>query len=140
MSEEKPYRPHGVTTLTPYLAIRGAARAIDFYKKAFGAREVARFEGEGGRIDHATILIGDATLYLSDEEERAPSPQAIGGTPFSFHMYVPDCDAVFDRAIAAGARSLEPVPNKEWGDRWGHVEDPFGYRWGIATMLKEQPE
>jgi len=134
MSEEREYRPHGVTTLTPYLAVRGAAKAIDFYKKAFDARELSRFEGDGGRVDHATILIGDATVYLADESDRAPSPQALGGTPMVFHMYVPDCDAVYERALAAGARSIAPVADQEWGDRYGQVEDPFGYRWGIATM------
>jgi uncharacterized glyoxalase superfamily protein PhnB len=133
MSEHKTYRPEGVTTVTAYLSVQGGADAIDFYKRAFSAEERFRLDGDGGRIEHATLTIGDSTVYLSDESPQSPAPRALGGSPVTLYMYVPDCDAVWQRALAAGATEIEPMADQEWGDRWGMLRDPFGHLWGIAT-------
>jgi uncharacterized glyoxalase superfamily protein PhnB len=138
--QDTSYRPEGVTTITAYLTVKGGAQAIDFYKRAFDAEELYRLEGDGGRIDHATLRIGDSTLYLCDENEHAQSPTTLGGTPITFHMYVPDCDAIWRRAVDAGATQISPVADQDWGDRYGQVEDPFGYRWGIATQKEAAPQ
>lgn len=132
-----PHRPPDITTVTPYLTVHGAAAAIDFYVRAFAAEERYRLEGEGGRIEHATLRIGDATLYLADApaNQPVPAPAPAGGpTSVMLFMYVPDCDAVWRRALAAGASELVPMADQEWGDRFGQLRDPFGHVWGIATM------
>jgi uncharacterized glyoxalase superfamily protein PhnB len=136
----KNYRPDDVTTITPYLTIKGASKAIDFYKKAFDAEELSRMDGPDGLIMHAAIRIGDATLYLTDEMEGFPSPQTFGGSPVGLHMYVKDCDAVFKKAIAAGAKEVMPMGDQPWGDRYGQLDDPFGHRWGITTQKEELTE
>jgi uncharacterized glyoxalase superfamily protein PhnB len=128
------YRPEGVTTVTPYLAIQNAAAAIEFYERAFGAEVLLRMDEPDGTVGHATLRIGDSTIYVTDERPGNVSPKTLGATPITFHMYVPDCDATFARAVAAGAMETAPVADQEWGDRYGQVEDPFGYRWGIATL------
>jgi PhnB protein len=131
--------PDGYPTLTPYLIVRGAADAIDFYQRAFGAKEVVRHPGEAGRIMHAEIRVGDSPIMLADESPQmdAKSPMALGGSPVSLFLYVEDVDASFDRAIEAGATVVRPVRNENHGDRMGGVEDPFGYSWWLATHIED---
>jgi PhnB protein len=131
--------PDGYHTATPYIICRGAAKAIEFYKQAFGATETMRLAGPGGRIGHAEIRIGDSTIMLADEhpEMGAKSPQTIGGTATSILLYVADVDAVFQRAIAAGATVERPVEDKFYGDRMGGVIDPFGHKWYIGTHKED---
>lgn len=123
------------------MIVKGAAGAIEFYKKAFGATELFRMEGAGGKIGHAEIRIGTSPIMLADEhlEMDARSPQSIGGTPVSILLYVADVDAQFKQAVAAGARVLKPVQDQFYGDRSGFLEDPFGHRWGLATHKEDVP-
>lgn len=127
--------PDGYHAVTPYLFIKGAARAIEFYQQTFGATERLRLEMPGGSIGHAELTLGDSTIMLADEAPsmQALSPQSVGGTPVMIHLYVEDVDAVFNRAVAGGARVLQPVEDKFYGDRSASILDPFGHQWGIAT-------
>jgi PhnB protein len=127
--------PEGYHSLTPYLTVDGAARAIAFYQKAFGAREVLRLDGPGGKVGHAEITIGDSRLMLGDEfpELDARGPKAFGGSPVGLYLYVEDADAVVAKAVAAGATLTSPVTDKFYGDRSGSLTDPFGHHWFIAT-------
>jgi uncharacterized glyoxalase superfamily protein PhnB len=127
--------PKASGCLIPGLAIRGASDAIAFYKKAFGAKELSRMAGPDGRLMHAELKLGDRVLFLGDEspEMGAPSPQTLGGSPVSLMHYVKDVDAVFARAVAAGATPVMPPADMFWGDRYGMVLDPFGHRWALAT-------
>jgi len=131
----------GFHTVTPALAIRGAAKAIEFYQKAFNAVEVFRMEGKDGRIVHAEIRIGDSMVMLCDEmpEWNCLSPETLGGSAISLRLYFPDADAQVAQAVAAGATVERPLANHPYGDRSGMVRDPFGYRWGIATQIEEVP-
>ncbi len=129
--------PEGYHTVTPYLCIRGAAKALDFYARAFGAKEKVRMPGPDGKVMHAEILIGDSLVMLGDENPQAKSPSALGGTPVSIMLYVPDVDAVFKRATAAGAKTETPPADMFWGDRYGKLIDPFGHSWGIATHVED---
>lgn len=133
------YLPAGYHTATPYLIVSDAARAIEFYKQAFGATEVLRLALPGGKVGHAEIQIGDSRIMLADEfpEMDARSPATIGGTPVTMLLYFPDCDAVFARALSAGARVLRPVEDQFYGDRAGTVADPFGHKWTIATHTED---
>ena len=130
--------PDGYHSITPYLICKGAAKALDFYKKAFGATELMRFD-MGGSIGHAEIKIGDSIVMLGDamKEMGHKSPKTLGGTPVTLMMYVEDVDATFDRAIKAGAQTLRPVENQFWGDRMGGVTDPFGHQWFLATHVED---
>lgn len=123
--------PDGYHTVTPYLIVRGAAAAIEFYKKAFAATELFRLDSPSGKIGHAEMRIGDSPIVLADEhpEMGAKSPQTIGGSPVSIMLYVEDVDAVVPRAVAAGAKVTRPVEDKFYGDRMGGLEDPFGHVW-----------
>jgi PhnB protein len=129
--------PDGYHSITPYLTIRDAAVAIDFYKHVFGAVEKERMMGgpEGTKVIHAELKIGDSIVMLSDEfpDFEAFSPSHLEGTTCSIMLYVEDCDAVIDRAVAAGAQLKTPVEDMFWGDRMGRVLDPFGHKWAIAT-------
>lgn len=131
--------PAGYHTLTPYLIVRDAARAIDFYKQAFGAQEIARMPGPDGKgIMHAEIKIGDSMVMLADEMAgMQKSPQTLGGTGTQLFLYVKDADAVFDRAVAMGAKPRMNPADMFWGDRFGQVEDPFGHQWDIATHIED---
>jgi PhnB protein len=131
--------PEGYHTVTPYLMFSGASAAIEFYKKALGASEVLRMDEPSGRIHHAEIKIGDSHIMLADEhpEMQALSPKTIGGSPVSMHVYVEDVDAAVDRAVKAGAKLVRPVADQFYGDRTGGIEDPFGYRWFIATHKED---
>jgi PhnB protein len=127
--------PKAYGAVTPALAIRGAADAIAFYRMAFGAKELSRMPGPDGKLMHAEIRIGDSIVMLGDEspEMGSPSPQTLNGSPVGLMLYVKDVDAVFARAVAAGAKPVMPPADMFWGDRFGSVTDPFGHRWSIAT-------
>ena len=131
--------PDGMHSLTPHLVCRGAAAAIDFYGRAFGAIELFRLPGPDGRLIHACVRIGDSQLFLVDEmpEHGALGPQALKGTPVTLHLQVEDADAAFARAMRAGAMVTMPLADMFWGDRYGQVVDPFGHHWSIATHLRE---
>src|SRR5258706_218374 len=133
------YIPEGYHTLTPYLIVSGAGRAIEFYKQAFGATELVRMPGPGGKIIHAGLEVGDSRLMLADEhpEMDARGPQSIGGTPVGLAVYFPDVDAVTARAVSAGAKLLRPVQDQFYGDRSGTILDPFGHKWTIATHKED---
>jgi PhnB protein len=139
MSNKTKPVPEGYHTATPYLVVRDAGRAIDFYANAFGATEVYRMPAVGGRIPHAELKIGDSRIMLSDEfpERGSSSPQTLGGTAASVLLYVEDADAAFKQALAAGARELSPLQDMFWGDRFGKLADPFGHEWGIATHVED---
>jgi PhnB protein len=134
--------PTGYAGVTPYLIIRGAARALDFYKKAFGATELLRFGGPDGKIGHAEIKIGEGVVMLADEspERGHKSPQTLGGNAVSLLFYVPDVDAFFAKAVAAGATVRQPLADQFYGDRSGTIVDPFGHVWTIATHTEDVSE
>ena len=136
-----PAIPEGYRTATPYLIVQGAADAIEFYKRAFGATEMLRMADPQGRVGHAEIRIGDSVIMLADEHPgmgyRAPS--SLGGSSVSILLYLEEVDAVFERATKAGAKVLRPVANQFYGDRSGTLEDPFGHIWTIATHVEDVP-
>lgn len=138
MSDKVKPIPEGYHSVTPYLCVSDAARAIEFYKEAFGATEVGRMEAPGGRVGHAEIKIGDSFVMLADEfpEINFRSPQTLGGPSTQFMIYVEDVDARVEQAVAAGAKLVRPVKDQFYGDRTGGVEDPFGHFWYIATRLE----
>jgi PhnB protein len=131
--------PEGYPQVTPYLCVNGATAAIQFYADVFGATERMRLPGPDDTIGHAEILIGDSLIMVSDEapDLGIQSPTTIGGTPVTLSVYVEDVDAVFDRAIQAGATSLRPVEDQFYGDRSGQFRDPFGHRWNVATHIED---
>ena len=131
--------PKGFHTVTPSIFVAGAAKAIDFYKKAFGAEEVMRFPGPDGKIMHAEIRIGDSSIMLADEmpEQGGKGPKSYGGTPVSFFVYGEKVDAAWKRAVDAGAKTIQPLEDQFWGDRTGCVEDPFGHHWWLAQHIKD---
>jgi PhnB protein len=138
MAATKPI-PEGYHSVTPYLILDRAADAIRFYKEALGASEILRMDRPDGRIGHAEIKIGDSPVMLADEhpEQGALSPKKIGGSPVMLHVYVEDVDRAVERAVAAGAKLIRPVADQFYGDRTGGIEDPFGYRWYIATHKED---
>jgi PhnB protein len=131
--------PEGFHTVTPHLVIKGAAEAIEFYKKAFDAEEISKLPGPDGRLMHGAVKIGDSIVFLVDEapEWGSRGPQSLGGTPVGIHLYVKDVDAVFERAVAAGVTVKMPVENMFWGDRYGVVTDPFGHNWSLASRRED---
>ena len=133
--------PDGYRTATPYLIVKGAAEAIEFYKRAFGATEMLRMADPQGKIHHAEIRIGDSMIMLADEQPAMGyrSPRSIGGSSVSFLLYLEDVDAVFERAVKAGAKAQQPVKNQFYGDRSGTLEDPFGHVWTVATHVEDVP-
>lgn len=133
------YIPAGYHTATPYLIVRGAAAAIEFYKAVFGATEVMRMGAPDGSVAHAEVEIGNSRIMLGDENPAwgAAGPQSIGGTPVGLCLYVPDVDARFAAAVAHGATVEKPVANQFYGDRSGTVVDPFGHKWTIATHIED---
>jgi PhnB protein len=133
--------PEGMHTITPHLVCAGGDAAIEFYKKAFGAEEVMRLPGPGGKIGHAMLRIGDSSIMLADEFPQWESlgPLALKGSPVTLHLAVADVDRAFERALAAGARVRMPLADMFWGDRYGIVEDPFGHRWSLATHVRDVP-
>jgi len=139
-SKVKPI-PEGYHAVTPYLIVNGGAKAIDFYKKAFGATELFRMAQPDGKIGHAEITIGDSPIMLADEAPQmgAKSPRSFGGSPVGIHLYVEDVDKIFNQAVAAGAKVERPVEDKFYGDRAGGIIDPFGHRWYISTHKEDVP-
>lgn len=131
--------PKGYHTLTPNMTVRDAARAIEFYKQAFGAEEKGVMKGPDGKVMHAELRIGDSLFMLADEfpEFGSLSPQSTGGSGMGLHIYVEDVDSAFDRATKAGAKVEMPVTDMFWGDRYGKVVDPFGHKWSIATHKRD---
>ena len=140
MAKNKSRVPEGFHTVTPHLEVRGAAKAIEFYKKAFGATEIFRNYGPDGKaIMHAQLRIGDSPVLLHDEFQEAgvSSPHALEGSPVTLHLYVEDADAVFRQAVAAGATVDMPIQDMFWGDRYGQLTDPFGHVWSIGTHKED---
>lgn len=131
--------PDGYRSVTPYLIVSGAAEAIDFYRRAFNAKERMRMPGPGGKIMHAELDIGDCILMLADEfpQMGAVSPKTLGGTPVGFCIYVENVDSRFQQAIDAGAKVDRPLANQFYGDRTGTLIDPFGHKWTIATHVED---
>ncbi|HEX5394581.1 MAG TPA: VOC family protein [Rhodocyclaceae bacterium] len=134
--------PPGMHALTPHLICRNAAAAIDFYVKAFGAKELARLPGPDGKVMHAMLKIGDSTLMLADEYPQTTpacpqSAETLHGSPVILHLYVSNADTVAAQAVEAGAKVLMPVEDMFWGDRYGRFEDPFGHQWSIATHVRD---
>ena len=140
MAKVKP-TPDGYHNVTPYLIVDGAAKAIDFYKKVFGATEKMRMPSPGGKVGHAELILGDSVIMLADEhpEMGARAPHAYGGSAVSLMLYVPDVDATVATAIAGGAKVVRQVENQFYGDRMGTIEDPFGHRWYVATHVEDVP-
>jgi len=134
--------PEGYHTVTPYLIVKGAADAIEFYKKAFNAKELFRMPTPDGKVGHAELQIGDSRIMLGDEcpEMDAVSPTTIGNTAISLMLYVEDVDTIAEQAIAAGARVLKPVADQFYGDRNGMFADPFGHKWCIGTHKEDLTE
>ena len=133
--------PEGYRSVTPYLVIKGASAAIDYYKQVFGAKERMRMDAPGGMVGHAELEIGDSVVMLADEfpEQGFKGPRSLGGSPVSILLYVEKVDDVFKRAVAAGARELKPVADQFYGDRMGTLEDPFGHVWSVATHVEDVP-
>jgi len=133
--------PEGYHSVTPYLIVDDATRALEFYKRAFGAVEKFRMPAPGGRIGHAEITIGDSTVMLADENPSmdARSARTIGGSPMFLMIYIEDVDKMVAQAVAAGGTLKRPVANQFYGDRTGSVEDPFGYLWYLATHVEDVP-
>ena len=131
--------PEGYHTLTPFLTVRNAAKAIEFYKQAFGAEERGIAKDPTGKVMHAEIKIGDSIVMLADEfpEFGSVAPDSGGGTSMGLHIYLDNVDQAFDRAVKAGAKVEMPVANQFWGDRYGRLKDPFGHKWSIATHVKD---
>ena len=134
-----PILPQSLITVTPSLFVAGAAKAIDFYKKALGAEEVMRFPSPDGKIMHAEIRIGDSTIMLGDEmpDHGGKGPRSYGGTPVSFFVYRENVDAAWKRAVDAGAKQIMPLEDQFWGDRAGCFEDPFGHQWWLAQHVQD---
>jgi uncharacterized glyoxalase superfamily protein PhnB len=137
-SKVKPI-PEGMHTVTPHLVCKGAAAAIEFYKKAFGASELHRLPGKDGKLMHAAVKIGDSTVMLVDEmpEWGSLGPKSLKGSPVTIHLYVEDVDKFAKRAVDAGAKITMPIDDMFWGDRYGQLEDPFGHRWSVATHTRD---
>lgn len=135
------YIPDGFHAVTPYLAVKNARKAMDFYKRAFGARERVLMPTPDGNVAHAELQIADSIFMLGEEcpEHGNVSPETLGGSPIGLALYVENVDAAFDRAVAAGASIKESVSNKFWGDRAGSITDPFGHKWMLLTHVEDVP-
>ncbi|HEX8088817.1 MAG TPA: VOC family protein [Blastocatellia bacterium] len=140
MSSKVKRVPEGFHTITPGLVVDGAGKAVEFYKEAFGAEVIGlHTTPDGSRVAHSEIKIGDSRIFVNDEfpEMGARGPKSIGGSPISLNLYVEDADAVFERAVAAGATVVMPMADQFWGDRWGMVSDPFGHVWSVASHIAD---
>jgi PhnB protein len=135
------YIPKDYNNVTPYLIVKGAAQAIDYYKKVFGATELFRMNGPDGKVGHAELKIGNSHIMLADENPSMgpghTSATTVGGSPVSLYVYLPDVDKVVEKARAEGAKILKPVEDQFYGDRNGFIQDPFGHLWGIATHVED---
>lgn len=137
MAKAKSPIPEGFHTVTAHLTVDNAAKALDWYKRALGAEEISRFPMPDGKIGHAELRIGDSKIMLNDPMMGGKGPQAYGGSPAALWVYVPDCDALFNRAVSAGAQTQMPMGDQFWGDRCGAIKDPSGYTWTIATRKED---
>jgi PhnB protein len=141
MSKKVSPVPEGYNSITPYLIIKGAAQAIEYYKNVFGATEIVRMDQPNGEVGHAELKIGDSRIMLADENLAMgaghASAASIGSSPVSLYLYIPDVDRVVDRAVAAGAKIIKPVQDQFYGDRSGFLQDPFGHFWGVATHVED---
>ncbi len=139
MTEPKDTRVSETTTVTPHLTCRNASEAVEFYRNAFGAEPVTVLRTPDGRVLHAALTMDGATFFLHDEfpEHGGHSPQALGGSPVVLHLQVADCDAVFERAVAAGCEVRMPLEEMFWGDRYGVIADPYGHNWSVATTVRQ---
>ena len=135
------YIPKGYNSISPYLVVKGAAKAIEYYKKVFGATEVVRMDQPNGKVGHAELQIGDSRIMLAEENpsmgQGHVSASGIGASPVSLYLYIPDVDRVIERAVDEGAKVLKPVQDQFYGDRTGFIQDPFGHLWGIATHVED---
>ncbi len=131
--------PEGYHRVTPHLVVRGGAAAIEFYKKAFGAKELRRMPGPDGKLMHAELQIGDSRVFLNDEfpDMGAISPLGYKGTPVTLHLFVEDADKQFNQAVDAGAQVVMPLADQFWGDRYGIVKDPYGHQWSIGSHMED---
>jgi PhnB protein len=136
MPKAKRAVPEGCHTVTPHLVLDNAAQALEWYKKALGAEEISRSTGPDGKVMHAELRIGDSRIMVNDVM-TGKGPAAYGGSPASLWLYVEDCDALFNRAVAAGAKITMPMADQFWGDRCGGISDPEGYTWSIATRKED---
>ena len=141
MAAKVSYIPKDYNSVTPYLIVRGAAQAIDYYKKVFGATETMRMPGPDGKIGHAELKIGNSPIMLADENPSMgpghTSPATVGGSPVSLYVYLPNVDDGVKRATTEGAKLLKPVEDQFYGDRTGFIQDPFGHLWGVATHIED---
>jgi uncharacterized glyoxalase superfamily protein PhnB len=139
MSEQVKAIPDGFHSVTPGLVVRDGVKALDFYKAAFGAEVISRMDTPDGKLMHAEFRIGNSIVMLGEEcpDWGVSAPETLGGSPVSLNVYVEDCDAVFNRAVEAGAAVKMPVADMFWGDRYGKITDPFGHSWGILTHVKD---
>jgi PhnB protein len=135
------YIPKGYNSISPYLVVKGAAKAIEYYKKVFGAKELVRMDQPDGKVGHAELQIGDSRIMLSEENPSMGqghiSASGIGASPVSLYLYIPDVDRVIERAVDEGAKVLKPVQDQFYGDRTGFIQDPFGHLWGVATHIED---
>jgi PhnB protein len=135
------YIPNDYNTITPYLIIKGAAQAIEYYKKVFGATEAVRMNGPDGKVGHAELKIGNSRIMLADENpsmgQGHASASTIGTSPVSLYVYLPDADRVIRQAVVEGAKILKPVEDQFYGDRSGFIQDPFGHFWSVATHVED---
>ena len=140
MAKVKPI-PEGHNSVSPYLIVSGADKALDFYKKAFGATELFRHGGPDGKVGHAEIKIGDTIVMLADEhpDHDAHGPRKFGGSPVSLHVYVENVDEVWKRALGAGGKEKRPLADQFYGDRLGSFEDPFGHTWHVSSHIEDVP-
>jgi PhnB protein len=135
------YIPKGYNSISPYLVVKGAANAIEYYKKVFGAKEVVRMDQPNGKVGHAELQIGDSRFMLAEENpsmgQGHMSASGIGASPVSLYLYIPDVDRVIERAVDEGAKVIKPVQDQFYGDRTGFIQDPFGHLWGVATHIED---
>jgi PhnB protein len=131
--------PEGYHSVTPYLSIKDAARALEFYKQAFSAKEVMRMNGPDGRVSHAEIKIGDSIIMIAEEnpQNELRSPQTLNGSTVSIFLYLDDVDPIFNKALSAGAKQIMPLADQFWGDRYGRLTDPFGHSWSLAQHIED---
>jgi len=131
--------PEGYHSVTPYLVVHDAARALDFYQRVFGAKEIVRMNNPQGRVGHAEIRIGDSILMLAEETPNSGvrSPQSVNGSTVSIFVYLEDVDSVFNKALSAGAQEVQRPADMFWGDRYGRLTDPFGHSWSLATHIED---
>ena len=132
--------PEGLRTITPQLTVKDGAKALEFYKRAFGAVETSRFPGPGGIIMHSSMKIGDSQFFLTDQmpgQDWSVNPTKLGATSVVLNLYVTDCDKLYNQAISAGAKPTMPIADQFWGDRYGQVTDPYGHVWAIATHKED---